>query len=184
MLTDVLSVPSSTIKLLHSDERMPQAANLVTLICLVLAVDTTGAQAAPSAIRGMLGENGTPIVEATVFLQSFDDARCAKLFTSKKGNSRSVQKLRLCMHDVSTTTPDAHGIYQFSAPKAGWYVVHFLWSTGKTPSQSPSLFKEGRWVVVYAGHKDSTGKYDTMAQDSPFYFSAKEDVIRDFHTRR
>jgi hypothetical protein len=36
---------------------------------------------------------------------------------------------------------------------------------------------------MYAGYKDSSGKYDTMAQDSPFYFTGKEDAIRDcdFH---
>ena len=33
---------------------------------------------------------------------------------------------------------------------------------------------------MYAGHKDSTGRYDSMAQDTPFYFSAKEDMTRDF----
>jgi hypothetical protein len=129
----------------------------------------------------MLSENGSPITEATVFLQSLDGEQCAKLFQSEKGDARSVQKLNRCVHDVGSTTPDIQGKYQFAAQQPGWYAIHFLWSIGKKPSQ-PSGFKEGRWAVMFAGHKDSSGKYDTMAQDSAFYFSAKEDVIRDFDT--
>jgi len=30
--------------------------------------------------------------------------------------------------------------------------------------------------------KDSTGKYDTMAQDFPFYYSGKDDAARKFET--
>lgn len=84
------------------------------------------------------------------------------------------------MHDVGTTSPDATGAYKFTDVRAGWYAVHFLWNIGKKPSQSMDSFSQGRWTVIYAGHRDSTGRYDAMAQDTPFYFSAKEGVTRDF----
>ena len=158
-------------------------ARLLTPICLVIVLNTANAQSAPGAIRGTLKENGIAINEATVFLQSFDDEKCAKLFTSQKGDTRSVQRLKLCMHDVSTTIPDDHGNYLFAGPKPGWYAIHFLWNIRKKPSHAPSGFKEGHWVVMYAGYKDSTGKYDTMAQDKPLHFSGSEALTRDFDAR-
>lgn len=156
---------------------MSLATKLVTFF-LVLAANAVQEQNSPSAIRGTLSEAGTPITEATVFLQSFDDETCAKLFATAREDRKTVSKLESCMHDVSTTSPDPPGRYEFTGLRAGWYAVHFLWNIGKKPSQS--MFRQGPWTVVYAGHKDSTGKYDTMAQDTPFYFSAKENVTRDF----
>jgi hypothetical protein len=87
------------------------------------------------------------------------------------------------MHDVSTTSVDATGNYRFTGLEPGWYAVHFLWNITKKRKAFPDFTKEGSWVVLYAGHKDSTGKYDTMAQDVPFNFSGTEDVIRDFESR-
>jgi hypothetical protein len=159
---------------------MAAATKLVTFSFLVLAVNVVQAQDSPSAIRGTLSEAGMPITEATIFLQSFDDETCAKLFTIAKEDRKSASKLESCMHDVSSTSPDAAGSYKFAAPRAGWYAVHFLWNIGKKPSPSMYSFNQGRWTVMYAGHKDSTGRYDSMAQDTPFHFSAKEDMTRDF----
>jgi Tetratricopeptide repeat len=163
-----------------AEARMSVASKLVALCCLVLAVNSVKGQNSPSVIRGTLSDNGTPIAEATIFLQSFDDETCAKLFTTGKEDPKSAGKLESCMHDVSTSSPDAAGSYKFTDPRAGWYAVHFLWNIGKKPSQSMYSFSQGRWTGMYAGHRDSTGRYDTMAQDTPFYFSAKEDVTRDF----
>jgi hypothetical protein len=131
------------IEMLHLEKKMSAATKLLTLSCLVLAVHVAGAQSSPSAIRGTLRENGAPITEATVFLQSLDDEKCAKLFTAKNQDRRLVEKLKLCVHDLSATSPDAAGNYQFAALKTGWYAVHFLWSIGKKPSESESLFKGG-----------------------------------------
>ena len=161
-----------------AEARMSVATKLVTFSFLVLVANAGKAQNLRSAIRGTLSEDGTPIAEATIFLQSFDDEMCAKLFTTAKDDQKSASKLESCMHDVSTTSSDAAGNYKFTDPRAGWYAVHFLWNIGKKPSQS--MFNQGQWTVMYAGHKDSTGRYDTMAQDTPFYFSAREDVTRDF----
>ncbi len=86
------------------------------------------------------------------------------------------------MHDVTTALPDSRGDYEFTGLKPGWYAVHFLWNISEKPSPSQSLFKEGRWGVVYAGRKDSSGKYDTMAQGFPFYYSGKDDAAMDFET--
>lgn len=156
---------------------MSAATKLVALSCL-LAVNSATGQNTPSAIRGKLSDNGTPITDATVFLQSFDDETCAKLFTTGSGDPKSVSKLESCIHDASTKSPDADGSYTFTSSRTGWYAVHFLWNISKKPSQS--TFSQEQWKVMYAGHKDSTGKYDTIAQGIPFYFSAKEDVTRNF----
>lgn len=159
---------------------MSASTKLVAFSFLILSASAVQGQDSPFAIRGTLSENGAPIAEATVFLQSFDDETCAKLFTTAKEDPKSASKLESCMHDVGTASSDAAGNYKFSNPRAGWYAVHFLWNIGKKPSQSMYSFNQGQWTVMYAGHKDSTGRYDTMAQGAPFYFSAKEDVKKDF----
>jgi hypothetical protein len=160
------------------------AAKLLTFCCLALAAHTVRAQGPLGPIRGTLRENGAPIGDATVFLQSFDNEDCAKLFTKKNWNQRSVEKLRSCMHDVSTTTVDAAGNYRFTDLRTGWYAVHFLWNAGTKSKPFPTSTEEGRWRVMYAGHKDSTGKYDSMAQDRPLYFDATNEAIRDFERQR
>ena len=165
---------------------MPGTAKLLTVCCLALVASARG-QEPLATIQGTLRENGVPIVDAAVFLQSFDNEECAKLFTKRSWNQKSAEKLaaklRLCTHDVSTTTVDATGNYRFTDLKAGWYAVHFLWNIAEKPKRFPDSTKEGNWLVMYAGYKDSTGKYDTMAQDVPFNFSGKEDGIRDFEGR-
>ena len=157
---------------------MSAATKIVTFSFLLLLANAVKGQNSPSAIRGTLSEAGTPIAQATIFLQSFDDETCAKLFTTAKEDRKSASKLQSCMHDVRSTSSDAAGRYEFANPKAGWYAIHFLWNIGKKPSQS--MFSQGRWTVMYSSQKDSTGRFDTMAQDIPFYFSAKEDATRDF----
>jgi hypothetical protein len=158
-------------------------ARILTLTSLLLFLKAANAQSPPGAIRGTLKERGSAIIEASVFLQSFDDEKCAKLFESHKGNARSVERLNACMHDMSTTTPDDHGNYSFAGLQPGWYAIHFLWSIREKPSHAPSAFRQGSWGVMYAGHTDSTGKYDTMAQDKPFHVSSTEELTRDFDTR-
>jgi len=162
---------------------MSEVVKPFIVACLVLTINVAGAQSQPSVIRGTLREKGSPIAEATLFLQSFDDEHCAKLFTSKKRDLKSRTKLDSCMHDVTSVSPDARGYYQFAVPK-GWYAIHFLWNLSEKPKHPETVFKEGQWWIVYAGRKDSTGKYDTMAQDSPLYYSGYEDVVRDFDTDR
>lgn len=159
---------------------MSTPTKLFAFSLLILAAGAVKGQDSPFAIHGTLRENGAPIAEATILLQSFDDETCARLFTTAKEDSKAASKLESCMHDVSTASPDAAGNYKFTNPRAGWYAIHFLWSIGKKPSQSMYSFNQGQWTVMYAGQKDSTGKYDAMAQGAPFYFSAKEQVTRDF----
>lgn len=171
---------SSVSGMHNSQARTSAATKLVALCCLALAANAVKGQNSPRAIRGTLRDNGMAIAEATIFLQSFADQACATLFATGEQDRKSASKLESCMHDVSSTSPDAAGSYKFAAPRAGWYAVHFLWNIGKKPSQSMYSFSQGQWTVMYAGHKDSTGRYDSMAQDTPFYFSAKEDITRDF----
>jgi len=162
-------------------------AKLLAFCGLALVANTARGQGLPATIQGTLKENGAPIVDAAVFLQSFDNEECAKLFTNRNWNQMSAEKLaaklRSCTHDVGTTTVDPTGNYRFTDLKAGWYAVHFLWNIAEKPKRFPDSSKEGNWLVMYAGYKDSTGKYDTMAQDVPFRFSGNEDVIRDFSGR-
>ena len=163
---------------------MLRTVGLLMFCCLALVANTATGQGSRATIRGTLKENGAPIVDATVFLQSFDNEDCAKLFTKKSWNQKSVQRLQSCMHEVSTTTVDETGNYRFTDLKAGWYAVHFLFNIVEKPKRFPNSTKEGSWLVTYAGYKDSSGRYDTIAQDIPFNFSVTEDVIRDFGGRR
>jgi hypothetical protein len=163
-----------------ADAGMTLVRNLFILCLLALAANAVQAQNSSSAIRGTLIENRIPISEATVFLQSLDDEACAKLFVASAQDRRSAKKLKSCVHDVSSTSPDKAGRFEFTNVRAGWYAVHFLWNIGTKPSSSMHMFIQGQWPVMYAGQKDSTGRYNTMAQDAPFYFSATEDAIRNF----
>jgi len=167
---------------------MVRTAKLFAFCCLALVANTAKGQGSRGTIRGTLTEKGAPITDATVFLQSFDNEECAKSFMKRSWNQKSAQKLQVklgsCMHPVSTTAVDATGKYEFTDLRAGWYAVHFLWNIAEKPKRFPDVTKEGTWGVMYAGYKDSTGKYDTMAQDRPFYFAGAQDAIRDFSGRQ
>jgi len=153
-----------------------RGASFLLLTCLTLILH---AQNSLKVIRGKLVENGKPIQEAALYLQSLENEKCAKLFSDHHASQRTARKLERCMQDLSTTSTDAGGNYQFAVPNPGWYAVHFLWNIGKKPTHAETSFLQGRWVVMYAGHKDSSGKYDTMAQDGSFFFSGREDSVRD-----
>ena len=161
---------------------MSTALRWLPLACLILIIPFAHAQMHSPVIRGTLRDKGKPIVDAEVYLQSLEDEHCAKLFTGKI-DLKKQQELRQCTHDLGSTHPDEQGKYEFDETKAGWYVVHFLWSIADKPSHPMTSFKEGDWLVQYAGWKDSTGKYDTMAQCQPFYYSGKEDAARDFEKK-
>jgi len=162
---------------------MSMAIGNSTLVCLMLAL-IPGSQSPHNVIRGSLRQRGNPINDAAVFLQSFDDEHCAKIFVRKKGNRRMLRKLDHCTHDVATASADADGHYRFEGQKPGWYAVHFLWNIDGSSLPRMSTFYEGDWVVLYAGQKDLTGKYDTMAQDIPFLYPESGDIERDFNTQR
>jgi hypothetical protein len=158
---------------------MSSAARWFALACLILMIPFANAQEHPAVIRGTLSDKGRPIVDAEVYLQSLENEHCAKLFAGTI-DLKKQQELQRCMHDLSSSHTDDQGHYQFSETKAGWYVVHFLWNIADKPSHPMASFKEGDWFVAYAGQKDSTGKYDTMAQGRPFYSAGREDAVKDF----
>jgi hypothetical protein len=160
---------------------MSSAVRCFALACWTLIIPFAHAQVHSPAIRGTLSDMGKPIVDAEVYLQSLEDEHCAKLFAGKI-DLKKQQELRQCTHDLGSINSDEQGNYEFAETKAGWYVVHFLWSIADKPRQ-PTSFKNGDWLVQYAGWKDSTGKYDTMAQDHPFYYSGKEDTARNFENK-
>jgi hypothetical protein len=149
-----------------------------------MAIDTADGQNQPPVIRGTLREKGKPISEAAVFLQSLDNEHCAKVFAGSKNDRKSGEEVDRCVHDVGTAYPNDLGQYRFVELKAGWYAVHFLWTIDEKPRSAFSLFKQGGWAVIYDSGKDTSGKYDAMAQDVPFYYSNQDDAVRDFDTRR
>src|SRR5215468_3463566 len=87
--------------------RMSRSAAVFTLV--TLATLMVHAQSSPKVIRGKLTENGKPIQDAAIFLQSLDDEKCVKLFSSHKEDRRSATKLERCMHDLSTASTNADG---------------------------------------------------------------------------
>jgi hypothetical protein len=157
-----------------------RGASFPLLTCVTLMLH---AQNSPKVIRGPLQEDGKPIQGAAVFLQSLDDEKCVKLFTAPKTGWRAAKKLEHCLHDLNAASTDADGHYQFVVPKAGWYAVHFLWDIGQKPTHPETAFVQGRWAVRYAGYKDFSGKYDSMAQDGPFFFTGSQDSVRDCELR-
>lgn len=152
------------------------------LVCLVLVTIAAHSQTALPLIRGSIKDRGQPIADAAVFLQALDDEHCAKLFRDKNQASK-LKEMQRCAHEAASTQTDGQGYYQFAETKAGWYLIHFLWNIAGKPRDAESCFKQGNWIVLYARHKDTTGKYDTMAEDRPFYFSATRDTVRNFDNR-
>ena len=98
---------------------------LALALFLIARLGDGAAQGQPTPLRGALREKGKPIVDAAVFLQSFEDEHCAKIFASQKPSRKSQEKLDRCMHDVTTAVPDSRGYYEFTGLKPGWYAVHF-----------------------------------------------------------
>jgi len=92
---------------------------LTIALFLVVLLGDVSAPAQPTPLRGTLREKGQPIMDAAVFLQSFDDEHCAKIFASQKPSRRLQKKLDRCMHDVSTAVPDSGGYYEFAGLKPG-----------------------------------------------------------------
>ena len=161
---------------------MSSAVRWCAFACLALMIPSAHAQGHAPVIRGTLSDKGGPIVDAEVNLQSLEDEQCAKLFAGKT-DLKKAQELRQCTHDEGSTHSDEQGHYEFVETKAGWYAVHFLWSITDKPNHPMTTFKEDGWFIQYAGRKDSTGRFDTMAQGKPFYYSGKEDAAINFEKK-
>lgn len=142
---------------------MSVAAKLVTFSLLVLAVSAVKGQSSPTAIRGTLSEGGTPIAGATIFLQSFDDETCAKLFTAAKEDPKSASKLQSCMHDVSSTSSDAERKYEFANPG-----MQFIFSGISPKSQARRCSAKGYGLSCMPATK--TPQANTIRWRKTFHF--------------
>ena len=136
----------------------------------------------PPAIRGSLVRaSGAPIAGAQVILQSLDSEDCARLFNKKGQKSpEDAAKLSKCVHDLFTLESNAKGEFSFAGVQPGWYDVRFLWNIEPKPGKSPSADTIGDFLVLYAGHKDVTGRFDTLSQGDAFLFDAARDYSISF----
>lgn len=158
---------------------MPKTSAVVIAVCFVVGA----AHAQSPVVQGMLRDQGQPITSAEVYLQSLRDKHCVNVFSGKRRDWVKERELDQCLHDQASTPVDANGHFQFAGLKPGWYALHFLWNIREKPEHADVCLKRDNWAVIYAGRKDSTGRYDTIAQDKAFYFSGTEDVVRNFDNR-
>ena len=133
----------------------------------------------PGRVRGTLRDTDGPIKDADIYLQYFEEEKCAKLFASiphdHKERDKLVKRLKSCSLDLPPTKPDEQGRYEFRGLKPGWYALRFLWNISQKPKEALTFFEQNGFVVGYYVGKDLQKKYDSMAQGKPFYFSGKED---------
>jgi tetratricopeptide (TPR) repeat protein len=131
-------------------------------------------------VMGALRDTDGPIKDADIYLQYFEDEKCAKLFTKAPSNRKEANKLmsRLegCSRDLPPTKPDEQGRYEFRGLKPGWYALRFLWNISQKPKEAQAIFEQNGFGIIYNSAKDIQKKYDSMAQGKPFYFSGKGDI--------
>lgn len=138
----------------------------------------------PGRIIGTLRDVDGPITDADVYVQYFEDEKCARLFTKKDYNpydAKEADKLKneleKCSRDLTPTKPDEQGHYDFHDLKPGWYAVRFLWNIHEKPRDHVAYFERNGFVIGYYAQKDVQGKYDTMARGKPIFVSGKKDVV-------
>ena len=141
-------------------------------------------QSVGGAIRGTLNASGRPFADAEIILQSFANEKCAKLFEDKKPTPAKIARLNACSKDLPSIRPNPEGAFKFENLPPAWYALRFLWNINPRPSTAPLAITVGRFVVMYAGFKDESGRYDTMTQGRPFYFSGKTDFVIEFDYRK
>ena len=59
-----------------------------------------------------------------------------------------------------------------------------LWNISEKPNAAIAIFQKGEFIISYSEDKDTSGKYDAMAQSRPFYFSSTESLVKDFDYRK
>jgi hypothetical protein len=138
-------------------------------------------------IMGTLRDADGPINDAEIYLQYFEDEKCAKLFKSRDYNpydekavNELKERLKKCSHDLAPIKPDEQGRYQFEETKPGWYAIRFLWNIHQKPKEPMAYFEQNGFIIGYSSEKDLQKKYDAMAQGMPFYFSGKKNVVIDY----
>lgn len=147
----------------------PSAARLMALLSLFLFAGSHSRAQGNSHIEVTLTEQGKSVGGALVVLQRLKDADCAKTFSNPDASAKAQRKLESCEVDLPEGNTDANGKYAFQQLAPGWYDIRFLWSMEKAPDRRQSIAcKTETWGVFYEPGRDRTGKYDAMAQGSPF----------------
>jgi hypothetical protein len=131
-------------------------------------------------VRTNVARNGNPVERAMVVLQSFADKNCVKLFREKNPKPDTAAKLHACTSDLPAQFSDASGEADFLDLKPGWYAVHVLFLFEPQPSAYQTACRYGDVALMISSHRDTTGKYNAMAQREPFEIKSAEDVKQEF----
>ena len=156
---------------------MISRAGLVTLLFLAATAPCIagGTSVGISVIR-----NGKPVEGAAVFVQSLADKNCVKLFREKNPKSDTAERVKACTRDLPEQLSDANGAVVFTDLKPGWYAVHILFLFEPAPTAYQTACQYGDIALMVSGRRDSTGKYNAMAQRDPFELKPSDDVKQQF----
>lgn len=161
-----------------------QRASITLMVALIIGLsvrDTRGQSLGntETKIRGTLKASSKPITDAELIIQHFADEKCAKLLEEKKPTPDKIARMEACSEDLIPIRPDASGSFEFVNLKPGWYALRFLWNIEPKPKPG-TIVRVDRFVLVYAGYRDNSGRYDTFVQGRPFHYSGKADVVIHF----
>jgi hypothetical protein len=137
------------------------------ILTTVLLMGSTCFAAGPS-IRVTVIRQREPLSGAMVVVQRFSDKSCAKLFNSKSASPETAEKLKSCSTDLSPGYSDQRGEIQFNELKPGWYAVRVLFLYDPAPAAYRTACEYGDMALMLSSDRDTTGKYNAMAQQYPF----------------
>jgi hypothetical protein len=135
---------------------------------------------ADASVAGSVKDSGEPVKGAMVILQRLRGRDCAQAFESKKPSAKNATKLASCSEDLEPTYTDERGMFKYQSLEPDWYAVRILWAVKTVPAQFNLLCEYGPWIVGYYTRKDSTGRYDAMAQGHTFQLKSGQQKTADF----
>ena len=141
---------------------------------LTFLLSTATCFAADPTITATVIRNGTPIKDSMVVLQFFENRDCVNLFNSKHPKPETAQKLKSCSRDFDPQYTDANGVVRFSDLKPGWYAVRVLFLYEPAPSAYRTACQYEEMALMLSSDRDTTGKYNAMAQRYPFELKASD----------
>jgi len=172
--------------MLHVSKAHFRAPDELVMLRILNAINTEMTPAGEVvAIQGTLRHGSEPIVQADIFLQFFADEKCAKMFDKgdhAKLSRKAAEQLGRCAPDAASIRVGPDGRFIFTNLSPGWYAVRFLWEIQPKPNPMAPFTRSG-FLIVYAGYKDHSGRYDTMAQGRPFFFNGDKSVTFEFDDR-
>ena len=171
----------------HLDFKRPNRATfwtVVTIAALLTLVPVCGAAQSDASVEGTLTDQGKPFAKGLVVLQRMKDEHCAKLFSSSHPSAQEVRQLESCARDLPWINTDEKGNYSYRQLAPGWYSIRFLWLLGKLPArETATTCSSVEWAIFFQPGKDTSGKYNAMAQGNPFEIKAGESKQINFEYR-